>query len=122
MPSVLLTSQIIAQPPGRPDPGRRGRAAKGKAAKSGQNKSINDADGVCSYECCPSRLSAPGGEQAQSIPFIPRSGAATRLPGYRVNQLAFSCLMHGHQANAGVNAARNILRAGLALQEAQDAV
>jgi hypothetical protein len=62
VPSAFLTSQIITQPPGRPDPGRGGREAKGKAAKSGQNKSINDADGVSSYECCPSRLSAPGGE------------------------------------------------------------
>jgi putative transposase len=38
--------------------------------------------------------------------------------GNRVTQEAFRCLACGHQAHADVNAARNILRAGLALQEA----
>jgi hypothetical protein len=39
--------------------------------------------------------------------------------GNRVSQAGFRCLACGHQANPDVNAARNILRAGLALQEAQ---
>ena len=38
--------------------------------------------------------------------------------GNRVTQAVFRCLACGHQAHADVNAARNILRAGLALQEA----
>jgi putative transposase len=39
-------------------------------------------------------------------------------PGNRVTQAEFRCLACGHYAHADVNAARNILRAGLALQEA----
>lgn len=39
----------------------------------------------------------------------------------RVSQAEFRCLACGHHANADVNAARNILRAGLALQEARNA-
>jgi transposase len=38
--------------------------------------------------------------------------------GNRVTQAEFRCLGCGHQAHADVNAGRNILRAGLALQEA----
>ena len=41
--------------------------------------------------------------------------------GNRVSQAEFRCLACGHHAHADVNAARNILRAGLALQEAQHA-
>ena len=40
--------------------------------------------------------------------------------GNRMTQAKFRCLNCGHQAHADVNAARNILRAGLALQEALD--
>jgi transposase len=38
--------------------------------------------------------------------------------GNRVTQAEFRCLACGHQAHADVNAAKNILRAGLVLQEA----
>lgn len=41
---------------------------------------------------------------------------AGQKPG-RVSQAEFRCLACGHQAHADINAARNILRAGLALQE-----
>jgi transposase len=41
--------------------------------------------------------------------------------GNRVSQAEFRCLACGHHAHADVNAARNILRAGLALQEAHNA-
>jgi putative transposase len=41
--------------------------------------------------------------------------------GNRVTQAEFRCLGCGHQAHADVNAAINILRAGLALQEAHQA-
>ena len=41
--------------------------------------------------------------------------------GNRVTQAQFRCLACGHQDHADTNAARNILRAGLALQEAEKA-
>ena len=41
--------------------------------------------------------------------------------GNRVTQAELRCLACGHHAHADVNAARNILRAGLALQEAHQA-
>ena len=41
--------------------------------------------------------------------------------GNRTKQAAFRCQKCGHEAHADVNAAINILRAGLALQVAQDA-
>jgi putative transposase len=41
--------------------------------------------------------------------------------GNRVTQAEFRCLTCGHQTHADVNAAINILRAGLALQEARKA-
>ena len=39
----------------------------------------------------------------------------------RATQAVFRCLACGHQAHADINAARNILRAGLALRDAQKA-
>ena len=41
--------------------------------------------------------------------------------GNRTSQAEFRCLACSHEAHADVNAAQNILRAGLALQAAQDA-
>ena len=41
--------------------------------------------------------------------------------GNRVNQAEFRCVKCGHEAHADVNAAINILRSGLDLQEARDA-
>ncbi|WP_189241028.1 zinc ribbon domain-containing protein, partial [Planomonospora parontospora] len=39
----------------------------------------------------------------------------------RLTQAAFACTACGHEAHADVNAAINILRAGLALREAAEA-
>jgi putative transposase len=125
MPSVLLTSQIITQLPGRPDPGRAGREAKVTAAESGQNKSINDAGWGIFLRVLSVKAESAGRRVSAVDPSHTsqrRAECGHAAAGNRVSQLAFRCLIRGHQANANVNAARNILRAGLALQEAQDAV
>jgi putative transposase len=125
MPSVLLTSQIITQPPGGPYPGLGGREAKGAAAKSGQNKSINDAVWGIFLRVLSVKAESAGRRVSAVDPRHTSQRCAEcghAAAGSRVSQLAFRCLIRGHQANADMNAARNILRAGLALQEAQDAV
>jgi putative transposase len=125
MPSVLLTSQIITQLRGRPDPGRGGREATVAAAESGQNNSINDAGWGIFLRVLSVKAESAGRRVSAVDPRHTSQRCAKcghAAAGNRVSQLAFRCLILGHQANVDVNAARNILRAGLALQEAQDAV
>jgi hypothetical protein len=125
MVSALLTSQIITQVPGRSGLGRGGRRAKGAAAKSGQNKSINDAGWGIFLRVLSVKAERAGRRVSAVDPRHTSQRCAEcghAAAGNRVSQLAFRCLIRGHQANEDVNAARNILRAGLALQEAQDAV
>jgi putative transposase len=125
MVSALLTSQIITQVPGRSGLGRGGRRAKGAAAKSGQNKSINDAGWGIFLRVLSVKAERAGRRVSAVDPRHTSQRCAEcghAAAGNRVSQLAFRCLIRGHQANVDVNAARNILRAGLALQEAQDAV
>jgi transposase len=46
-------------------------------------------------------------------------GRSWYRPAQETSQAEFRCLAYGHQAHTDVNAARNMLRAVLALQEAQ---
>jgi putative transposase len=78
----------------------------GAAAKSGLNKSINDAGWGILIAVNPRHTS-------QRCTQCGHTAA-----GNRVTQAEFRCLACGHQAYADVNAAINILRAGLALQGA----
>lgn len=91
----------------------------GAAAKAGLNKSINDAGwGIFLSILCGKAESAG----RTVIAVNPRHTSQTCAQcghvaaGNRVSQAKFRCLGCGHEANADVNAAVNILRAGLALQ------
>jgi putative transposase len=95
----------------------------GAAAKAGLNKSINDAGWGVFLAILHAKAESAG---RQVIEVNPRhtSQRCARCghvaSGNRKGE-AFRCLSCGHQAHADVNAAVNILRAGLALQAAQAA-
>lgn len=114
---------MSARPTPRTD-GNGGHAPNGAAAKAGLNKSINDAGWGIFLRVLFAKAESAG---RQVIAVDPRhtsqrcAQCGHTAAGNRVSQAAFRCLACGHQANADVNAAINILRAGLALQEAQNA-
>jgi putative transposase len=96
--------------------------ANGAAAKAGLNKSINDAGWGVFLAILRAKAESAGREV---IAVDPRHTSQRCADcghvdaGNRVTQAEFRCLACGHEANADVNAAVNILRAGLALREAQ---
>ncbi len=96
----------------------------GAAAKAGLNRSIYDAGWGVFLRILNDKAESAGREM---IPVNPRhtSQRCSRCryvaKGNRVTQAEFRCLSCGHEAHADVNAAQNILRVGLALQEARDA-
>ena len=117
----LQITHMTARPRPRPD-GNGGYQPNGAAAKSGLNKSIHDAAWGVFLRMLTAKAESAG---RQVIAVDPRrtsqrcAKCGHTAAGNRVTQAEFRCLTCGHQANADVNAARNILRAGLALQEAQ---
>ena len=102
-----------------PDPDNPGQyLANGAAAKTGLSRSISDA----SWGGFVSKLRAKAEEAGRIwIEVDPRhtsDGCEARgyaAPQNRVTQAAFECQRCGHRAQADEHAARNILRAGLAL-------
>jgi putative transposase len=119
----LKIANMTARPKSRPD-GSGNYEPNGGAAKSGLNKSINDAGWGIFLRVLSAKAESAG---RQVIAVDPRhtsqrcAQCGHVAAGNRVSQAVFRCLACGHQAHADVNAARNILRAGLALQEAQKA-
>jgi putative transposase len=116
----LKIANMTARPAPRPD-GNGGHEPNGTAAKSGLNKSINDAGWGIFLRV----LSAKAESAGRTVIAVDPRHTSQRCAecghvsaGNRVTQAVFRCLACGHQAHADVNAARNILRAGLALQEA----
>jgi putative transposase len=116
----LQITNMTARPRPRPD-GNGGHEPNGAAAKAGLNRSINDAGWGIFLRILSAKAESAG---RQVIAVNPRhtsqrcAHCGHTAAGNRVTQAAFRCLACGHQAHADVNAARNILRAGLALQEA----
>jgi putative transposase len=114
----LKIANMTARPKPRPD-GSGGHEPNGAAAKSGLNKSIRDAGWGIFLRVMSAKAESAG---RKVIAVEPRhtSQRCTECghvaAGNRVSQEVFRCLACGHQAHADVNAARNILRAGLALQ------
>jgi putative transposase len=107
----------------RPD-GDGGHQPNGTAAKAGLNKSILDAGWGIFLRVLAAKAESAG---RQLIAVDPRhtsqrcAQCGHTAAGNRVTQEAFRCLACGHHAHADVNAAINILREGLALQEARHA-
>jgi putative transposase len=98
--------------------------ANGGSAKTGLNRSINDA-GWAQFR---SILEAKAEEAGRTVVSVnPRHTSQTCHEcghvdaGNRVNQAEFLCRRCGHETHADINAARNILGAGLALLVAQAA-
>jgi putative transposase len=94
------------------------------AAKSGLNRSITDAGWAQFLSILKGKAEEAG---RTVIDVDPRHTSQTCGecghvdPGNRVSQAVFRCQLCGHQAHADINAARNILRAGLARPAAQAA-
>jgi putative transposase len=122
--SIVHEKLQIANMTRRPKPcpdGNGGYQPNGVAAKSGLNKSINDAGWGIFLRVLSAKAESAG---RQVIAVDPRhtsqrcAHCGHTSAGNRVTQAQFRCLACGHQAHADVNAASNILRAGLVLQEA----
>lgn len=115
-----MATSMTARPKPRPD-GTGGHEPNGAAAKSGLNKSIHDAGWGIFLRVLSAKAESAGRAVIAVNPRhtsqqCARCGHTTAEN--RVTQAEFRCLACGHQANADVNAARNILRTGLALQQA----
>ena len=119
----LQLTSMTARPGPRPDE-NGSHQPNGAAAKAGLNRSILDAGWGIFLRVLAAKAESAG---RQVIAVDPRhtsqrcAQCGHTARGNRVTQAEFRCLACGHHAHADVNAARNILRAGLALQEAQRA-
>jgi putative transposase len=117
----LQITNMTARPEPRPN-GSGGYEPNGAAAKSGLNKSIHDAGWGIFLRVLSAKAESAGRAVIAVDPRYTSQRCAEcghTAAGNRASQAVFCCLRCGHRANADVNAARNILRAGLALQEAQ---
>jgi putative transposase len=116
----LQITNMTARPKPRPD-GNGSHELNGAAAKAGLNKSIHDAGWGIFLRVLTVKAESAGRTVIAVNPRHTSQRCAQcghTEPGNRVTQAEFRCLGCGHNAHADVNAARNILRAGLALQEA----
>jgi putative transposase len=116
----LQVANMTARPKPRPD-GDGGHQPNGAAAKAGLNKSILDAGWGTFLRILAAKAESAGRTVIAVNPRHTSQRCAQcghTAAGNRVTQAEFRCLACGHHAHADVNAAINILRAGLALQEA----
>jgi putative transposase len=117
----LKIENMTARPKPRPD-GSGGHEPNGAAAKASLNKSIHDAGWGIFLRVLSAKAESAGRHVIAVDPRHTSQRCAEcgyTAAGNRAAQAVFRCLACGHQAHADINAARNILRAGLALQEAQ---
>jgi putative transposase len=116
----LKIANMVRAPKGRPDPAQPGAyLTNGAKRKAGLNRSIHDA-GWGQFVSLLSYKAESAGRTVVSVD--PRYTSQTCAvcqhvdPGNRVNQKDFRCRKCSHCDYADINAARNILRAGRALQ------
>lgn len=116
----LQIANMIRRP--QPRPGGDGTwEPNGAAAKTGLNKSISDAGWGCFLSILHAKAESAGRVVIAVDPR--RTSQRCARCGHvaarnRLTQAVFRCLACGYQAHADVNAAQNILRAGLALRAA----
>ena len=123
---IVHEALLLANMTMRPKPRAVGDGtfeANGAAAKAGLNRSINDAGWGCFLRILAAKAESAG---RVVVAVNPRHTSQTcarcgHVAASNRKEEAFRCLACGHTAHADVNAAINILRAGLVLQEAQDA-
>jgi putative transposase len=116
----LQITNMTARPKPRPD-GYGSHQRNGAMAKAALSKSIHDTGWGIFLRVLSAKAESAGRTVIAVNPRHTSQRCAQcgyTAAGNRVTQAAFLCLACGHQAHADVNAARNILRAGLALQEA----
>lgn len=120
---ALKVTNMTKRPAPRPD-GGGGHLPNGAAAKSGLNRSILDAGWGVFLTILSHKAESAGREL---IAVNPANTSRTCAEcGHcakenRITQAVFGCTACGHTAHADVNAAINILRAGLALRDAAQA-
>jgi putative transposase len=119
----LKITNMTGRPKPRPD-GNGSYRPNGVAAKASLNNSIYDAGWGIFLRVLYAKAESAGRTVVAVDPR--RTSQRCAECGHtaaenRITQAEFRCLACGHQAHADVNAARNILRAGLALQEARKA-
>ena len=120
---ALQVANMTRRP--KPRPGEDGSyEPNGAAAKAGLNKSILDAGWGSFLDVLHAKAESAGRAVIEVDPRhtsqrCSRCGHIAK--GNRLSQAVFRCASCGHEAHADVNAAQNILRAGLALQGARDA-
>lgn len=121
----LDVKNMVRRAKPRPDPEQPGVfLPNGQAAKSGLNRSISDA-GWAQFR---SILHAKAEEAGRTVIGVDPRHTSDRCEACghqtkenRVSQAVFRCRACGHEAHADEHAARNILRAGLALLAANQA-
>jgi putative transposase len=120
---ALKVANMIRRP--RPRPAQDGSyEPNGAAAKAGLNRSISDAGWGVFLNILRAKAESAGRTIVEVDPRHTSQRCARCghvAAGNRVSQAMFRCLSCGHEAHADVNAAINILRAGLARQETSDA-
>lgn len=117
---ALKVANMTKRAAPKPD-GEGGFLPNGGAAKSGLNRSIMDAGWGVFLTILSHKAESAGREliavnPANTSRTCARCGHCAKEN--RVTQAEFRCVSCGHTAHADVNAAINILRAGLALREA----
>ncbi|HMG65037.1 MAG TPA: transposase, partial [Streptosporangiaceae bacterium] len=117
---ALSVANMTRRAKPNPDPEMPGAfLPNGGSAKTGLNKSINDAGWGVFLAILHAKAESAGRVVIEVNPRHTSQRCAICghvAAGNRVSQAEFRCLACGHKAHADVNAAKNILRAGLALQ------
>jgi putative transposase len=116
----LKITNMVRSPKGRPDPAQLGAyLPNGATKKAGLNRSIHDAGWGQFVSLLTYKAESAGRSVVSVNPHYTSQTCAECQhvdAGNRVSQEDFRCRRCGHRDVADINAARNILRAGRALQ------